>query len=105
MQEIIQVLAVIFMILCGFGIMFTPRKRDPFLLTRPVGRYAKRIASRSIALGYKSLKRWTKSMWVIANNAHYSPVKRVFAAVLLPVLAVGVAVLLIPADIFGSGKK
>jgi len=103
--EIVQGLAVIFVILCGFGIMLSPTKWDPFLLTRPIGRYMKRLFGRSIALAYKTLKRWTKAMWVVSKNPHRSLVARIFAAASLPLLGALVTLLAIPADIIGSGKK
>jgi hypothetical protein len=104
-EEFIGYLAVLFVILCGFGIMLSPTKWDPFLLTRPMGRYAKRLLGRTTMEMCKTLKRWTKVMWGISKNPHQSPVARLFAAASLPILGVLVALLAIPADIIGSGKK
>jgi hypothetical protein len=78
---------------------------DPFLLVRPVGKYLKSVARRSVAGCMKSLKRGTHSIWVAASRPAKPWWQRLPLYLLAALGAIMFVVLAIPADIILSGKK
>ena len=88
--------------MAGFGIMI---KHEPFWLLRPIGRYAGKLAKRFIGASYKLSKRSTVSLWKIVTNQHKAIVTRITCGVAILPLALVTAILFLPADIIGSGKK
>lgn len=71
MQELLSFILLLAIISCGLSIMLSPltgKKMDPFLLLRPIGRYAKRLSRRSLTGFFKTLKQWTRSTWRAAQH-------------------------------------
>ncbi|MCE9643022.1 MAG: hypothetical protein K8Q97_01710 [Candidatus Andersenbacteria bacterium] len=88
--------------MAGFGIII---KHDPFWLIRPLGRYAGKLAKRFIGACYKFSKRSTVSLWKIMTNQHKAIITRIVCGIAMVPLAITTALLFLPADLIGSGKK
>lgn len=88
--------------MAGFGIMI---KHDPFWLIRPIGRYAGKLAKRFIGASYRLSKRLTVSLWKIMIDQHNAIITRIVCGVAMVPLAIATAILFLPADLIGGGKK
>lgn len=108
MQELANTVVVLVIISCGLSIMIGApfgKKMDPFLVARSFGRLLKRLVSRSVAGSYKALKKSAASAWKVATNPRKPALARLASGAAVPVLAIGIIALWLPAEMIGSGKK
>lgn len=104
MLEALTPLLALFVVLCGFSIVVSPmlgRRLDPFLLSRPIGRWAMRLPARICRGLSRVFNRWSDQAWQHAHRTQ-SLFLKMFLYLASAALGTIGLLLTIPAELLGD---